>query len=177
MVHTLLSSARSHASYHVKQSSSADDMLACQAAAKVISRDKISYSGSKCLQGDQGQWEGTQNLGSCFGLEWRRLYDLPFSETEFLKNPLNEDKPVKISRDGQELPPDIGQELIRLFEEGAERAGVPRPGDTSMLFASALHACISFLILPNLPKCCPIYLYIVLLAGVWAMHGHLIKCS
>lgn len=82
------------------------------------------------MQGDQGQWEGTQNLGSCFGLEWRRLYDLPFSETEFLKNPLNEDKPVKISRDGQELPPDIGQELVRLFEEGAERAGVPRPGQT-----------------------------------------------
>lgn len=80
------------------------------------------------MQGDQGQWEGTQNLGSCFGLEWRRLYDLPFSETEYLKNPLNEDKPVKISRDGQELPPDIGQDLIRLFEEGAEKAGVPRPG-------------------------------------------------
>ena len=95
----------------------------------------------KCLQGDQGQWEGTQNLGSCFGLEWRRLYDLPFSETEFLKNPLNEDKPVKISRDGQELPPDIGQELIRLFEEGAERAGVPRPGQTCML--SFVYTCVA----------------------------------
>lgn len=61
---------------------------------------------------------------------------MPFSETEFLKNPLNEDKPVKISRDGQELPPDIGQELIRLFEEGAERAGVPRPG-------SDMHVCLA----------------------------------
>lgn len=86
------------------------------------------------MQGDQGQWEGTQNLGSCFGLEWRRLYDLPFSETEFLKNPLNEDKPVKISRDGQELLPDIGQELVRLFEEGAERAGVPRPGQACSFY-------------------------------------------
>lgn len=101
------------------------------------------------MQGDQGQWEGTQNLGSCFGLEWRRLYDLPFSETEFLKNPLNEDKPVKISRDGQELPPDIGQELVRLFEEGAERHGVPRPGQTcsfylpSCVSTSSLHAIVS----------------------------------
>lgn len=99
-----------------------------------------------CLQGDQGQWEGTQNLGSCFGLEWRRLYDLPFSETEYLKNPLNEDKPVKISRDGQELPPDIGQDLIRLFEEGAEKAGVPRPG--SDVHAS-LYACMSSLMVHN----------------------------
>ena len=78
------------------------------------------------LQGNS-QWEGAQNLGQAFGIEWQRLYDLPFSETESLRNPLNDDKPVKISRDGQELPPDIGEALVQLFEDGAERAGIPRP--------------------------------------------------
>ena len=78
------------------------------------------------------QWEGIQNqaLGSSFDVDWRRLYDLPFTETEHLHNPLNEDKPVKISRDGQELPPDLGEALVQLFEEGAERNGIPRPGLT-----------------------------------------------
>lgn len=76
------------------------------------------------------QWEGIQNqaLGSSFDVEWQRLFDLPFTETEQLRNPLNEDKPVKISRDGQELPPDLGEALVQLFEEGAERNGIPRPG-------------------------------------------------
>lgn len=79
-------------------------------------------------QGTRNQWEGaTQNLGLNFNIEWQRRYELPFQETEALRNPLNEDKPVKISRDGQELPPDIGEALVQLFEEGAERTGVPRP--------------------------------------------------
>ena len=82
------------------------------------------------------QWEGIQNqaLGSSFDVAWRRLYDLPFTETEHLHNPLNEDKPVKISRDGQELPPDLGEALVQLFEEGAERNGIPRPGLTVELY-------------------------------------------
>ena len=83
------------------------------------------------MQGTRNQWEGaTQNLGLNFNIEWQRRYELPFQETESLRNPLNEDKPVKISRDGQELPPDIGEALVQLFEEGAERTGVPRPGET-----------------------------------------------
>ena len=98
----------------------------------------FTSSETRAPQGDQGHSEGIPDLGSCFGLEWRRLYDLPYPETDFLRNPLNEDKPVKISRDGQELPPDIGQELVRLFEEGAERAGVPRPGQTCSFYISSL---------------------------------------
>ena len=80
------------------------------------------------LQGTRNQWEGAQNLGLNFNIEWLRRFELPFQETEHLRNPLNEDKPVKISRDGQELPPDIGEALVQLFEEGADRTGVPRPG-------------------------------------------------
>lgn len=39
--------------------------------------------------------------GRSFKVEWLRLNDLPFQKTLHLKNPLNEYKPVKISRDCQ----------------------------------------------------------------------------
>lgn len=95
------------------------------------------------MQVNHNQWEGQANLGPAFGIEWQRLFDLPFSETESLRNPLNEDKTVKISRDGQELPPDIGEALVNLFEEGAERAGIPRPGTlvACLLMLIASHHC------------------------------------
>ena len=43
-------------------------------------------------------------------------YDLPFGATEHLANPLNEGKPDKIGRDGQELPADVGEALVKLME-------------------------------------------------------------
>lgn len=39
--------------------------------------------------------------GRSFKVKWLRLNDLPFQRTLHLKNPLNEYKPVKISRDCQ----------------------------------------------------------------------------
>lgn len=39
--------------------------------------------------------------GHSFKVKWLRLNDLPFHKTLHLKNPLNDYKPVKISRDCQ----------------------------------------------------------------------------
>lgn len=50
-----------------------------------------------------------------FNIDWISRMDLPFSKTTHLFNPLNDDKPVKIARDGQEIESSVGQELIRLF--------------------------------------------------------------
>ena len=66
-------------------------------------------------------------MGGTFRVVWLRRFDLPFGATEHLSNPLNEGKPVKICRDGQELPPDVGEALVALIEDGADAAGVPRP--------------------------------------------------
>lgn len=66
-------------------------------------------------------------MTNSFNVEWVRRYDLSFKETEGLFNPLNENKPVKISRDGQELPLPLGLQLCQLFDEGADAAGVPAP--------------------------------------------------
>lgn len=78
-------------------------------------------------RGLQGAWEGSAAVNNSFNVDWIRRYDLPFKETEHLTNPMNEGKPVKISRDGQELPISLGLQLCRLFDEGADAAGVPKP--------------------------------------------------
>ena len=62
-----------------------------------------------------------------------RPFNLGFQQTEHLHNPLNEGKPIKICRDGQELPPDLGAQLCQLIEDAADRAGVPRPGALNSL--------------------------------------------
>ena len=47
--------------------------------------------------------------------------EVAFLHTLHLKNPWNENKPVKISRDGQEVEPAVGEQLCRLWLEHAEK--------------------------------------------------------
>uniref|UniRef100_A0A2P2LE43 YTH domain-containing family protein n=1 Tax=Rhizophora mucronata TaxID=61149 RepID=A0A2P2LE43_RHIMU len=54
--------------------------------------------------------------GHSFKVTWLQLNDLPFQKTLHLKNPLNDYKPVKISRDCQELPEDIGEALCEMID-------------------------------------------------------------
>ncbi|XP_010540293.1 PREDICTED: YTH domain-containing protein 1 isoform X2 [Tarenaya hassleriana] len=54
--------------------------------------------------------------GRSFKVKWLRLSELPFQKTLHLKNPLNDYKPVKISRDCQELPENIGEALCELLD-------------------------------------------------------------
>ncbi|XP_051114434.1 uncharacterized protein LOC127240048 isoform X2 [Andrographis paniculata] len=73
-------------------------------------RDNIWSQGS----GKNNSW------GRTFKVKWLCLHDLPFQKTLHLKNPLNGFKPVKISRDCQELPEDIGKALCELLNEGGD---------------------------------------------------------
>lgn len=70
-------------------------------------------------------------MSNSFNVDWVRRYDLPFRSTEGLTNPLNENKPVKISRDGQELPSPLGLQLCNMFDQEADAAGVPKPAPPS----------------------------------------------
>ncbi|CAN6712811.1 unnamed protein product [Malus baccata var. baccata] len=63
--------------------------------------------------------------GRSFKVKWLRLNDLPFQKTLHLKNPLNEYKPVKISRDCQELSPDVGEVLCELLDGTDDVHGLP----------------------------------------------------
>jgi hypothetical protein len=83
--------------------------------ASPIGRSKSSQWSEN--EGGGGPWGGD------FAVEWLQLYDLSFSKTLHLRNPLNEMKPIKISRDGQELPAEIGEVVCELMDEGAESEG------------------------------------------------------
>ncbi|KAE8055204.1 hypothetical protein FH972_012062 [Carpinus fangiana] len=69
-------------------------------------RDNVWSQGS----GKNSPW------GRSFKVKWLQLNDLPFQKTLHLKNPLNDYKPVKISRDCQELSLDIGEALCELLD-------------------------------------------------------------
>ena len=98
----------------------------------------FSVNSSGCFQGyarmvtpfgrQKGRWTGDAGiLGPTFGIQWELLHDLPFATTAHLHNPLNEGLPVKVSRDGQEVPYDIGCALVGLMEKAALEAGTLRP--------------------------------------------------
>ncbi|ELT88031.1 hypothetical protein CAPTEDRAFT_225537 [Capitella teleta] len=58
---------------------------------------------------------GQRAFNGVFKLDWINRKDLSFSNTMHLHNPWNENKPVKIGRDGQEVEPQCGEALCRLF--------------------------------------------------------------
>jgi len=53
-------------------------------------------------------------------LEWICIKEVSFSRTNHLRNPLNENKPVRVSRDAQELVPKVGYELCKIIDTGQE---------------------------------------------------------
>lgn len=68
-----------------------------------------------------GNWKDkeTLRLGGVFKIKWLKFSELSFSRLSHIKNPYNNNEPIKKSRDTQELHPDIGKEICLLFE-GAE---------------------------------------------------------
>ncbi|KAF3785940.1 cleavage and polyadenylation specificity factor 30 [Nymphaea thermarum] len=65
-----------------------------------------------------GGWKyahGTAHYGRNFSVKWLKLCELSFHKTRHLRNPYNENLPVKISRDCQELEPLIGEQLASLL--------------------------------------------------------------
>ncbi|KAG4990284.1 hypothetical protein JHK87_023741 [Glycine soja] len=81
-----------------------------QGCAKMTSKIGGSVAG--------GNWKyahGTAHYGRNFSVKWLKLCELSFHKTRHLRNPYNENLPVKISRDCQELEPSIGEQLASLL--------------------------------------------------------------
>ncbi|XP_042365751.1 3'-5' RNA helicase YTHDC2 isoform X2 [Plectropomus leopardus] len=55
-------------------------------------------------------------LGGVFNVEWIHKESIPFQCTQHILNPWNDNKKVQISRDGQELEPQAGSQLLALWE-------------------------------------------------------------
>ncbi|GAB2280812.1 30-kDa cleavage and polyadenylation specificity factor 30 [Dionaea muscipula] len=81
-----------------------------QGCAKMTSKIGESVGG--------GNWKhahGTAHYGRNFSVKWLKLSELSFHKTRHLRNPYNENLPVKISRDCQELEPSVGEQLASLL--------------------------------------------------------------
>ncbi|CAE7704283.1 CPSF30 [Symbiodinium sp. CCMP2592] len=57
-----------------------------------------------------------EGFGRSFEVRWLRLDDLDFSEVSDIVNPWNENRSVKVSRDGQELPHAVGRQVCELVD-------------------------------------------------------------
>ncbi|KAI0087749.1 YT521-B-like domain-containing protein [Irpex rosettiformis] len=61
--------------------------------------------------------EDRQNWGESFRIEWIKTTRLPFYRTRQFRNPWNHDREVKVSRDGTELEPSVGQALLNEWDK------------------------------------------------------------
>lgn len=68
--------------------------------------------------------------GESFQVEWIRTDRLPFYRTRHLRNPWNHDREVKVSRDGTELEPSVGQALLDEWDK-PDTEPPPRPNTKS----------------------------------------------
>ena len=53
--------------------------------------------------------------GKAFAIEWLSTTRVPFYRTRGLRNPWNENRKIKIARDGTEVEPRVGRRLLNLF--------------------------------------------------------------
>jgi YT521-B-like domain len=66
-----------------------------------------------------------QSLGHPFKIEWISTAKFPFHRARGLRNPLNQNREVKIARDGTEIEPSVGRRLISLFHTAQATAHSP----------------------------------------------------
>lgn len=64
---------------------------------------------------------GQRSLGGVLKVEWLCTKELPFHETQDLYNSFNDNKPVKVARDGQQIESDVGKKLCKLFPQDSRR--------------------------------------------------------
>ena len=55
-------------------------------------------------------------MGKPFKVEWMSTNRLPFYRTRGLRNAWNANREVKIARDGTELEPGVGRQLVDLIQ-------------------------------------------------------------
>ena len=68
---------------------------------------------------------GDISWGDNFAVEWLCRERLSFNNTRHLRNPWNRDKEIKVSRDGTELEPSVGRQLLEDWHRLAEAHATP----------------------------------------------------
>ncbi|KAJ1556967.1 YTH domain-containing protein 2 [Nowakowskiella sp. JEL0078] len=72
---------------------------------------KVDWERTSTVWAQDGKWKGS------FGVKWIFVKDIPNAVLRHLRVINNENKPVTNSRDTQELMPNVGREILRMFSE------------------------------------------------------------
>ncbi|XP_041370241.1 3'-5' RNA helicase YTHDC2-like isoform X2 [Gigantopelta aegis] len=67
-------------------------------------------------------------LGGNFQIKWIKKTPIPFQNTHHLTNPWNENKKVQVSRDGQEIEPNVGESLVKMWDKASNNLKRTPPG-------------------------------------------------
>ena len=86
--------------------------------------EEVSPSGKQEGGGGDGDEE---SWGESFKIEWLCTEKLPFHRTRHFRNPWNHDREVKVSRDGTELEPTVGQRLLDEWMHLSETQAIVTP--------------------------------------------------
>lgn len=70
-------------------------------------------------------------LGPCFKVRWLNTQVVSFEKLEDITNELNENLPVKISRDGQELSAQAGAKMCHVFDQASDESPVTEEKELS----------------------------------------------
>ncbi|KAL6774274.1 ATG12 [Auxenochlorella protothecoides x Auxenochlorella symbiontica] len=79
------------------------------------------------LPGQTVPWEGDRDLAPPCALEWFFRHDVPFAEAEHIRNMMDDGRPVRSGKNGQEVDPAAGAALAALLEGAARAAGAAAP--------------------------------------------------
>lgn len=77
--------------------------------------DDASAQQTEQEEKETGSQRQRQEWGKSFQVDWISTNRLPFYRTRGLRNPWNENREIKIARDGTEIEPSIGQRLVQMF--------------------------------------------------------------
>ena len=104
-----------------------DSELRCMPGREVASTLSTAPISESNKRGDQTPEDRPEGWGREFKIEWLRTERLPFHRTRHLRNPWNHDREVKVSRDGTELEPGVGQKLLDEWEVSPPQAETSSP--------------------------------------------------
>ena len=97
-----------------------------------------------------------QSLGRPFRIEWISTEKLPFHRARGLRNPWNQNREVKIARDGTELETSVGRRLVNLFHSSPQVATIPSAGPLQHIFQPGQRL-MAPLLYPVDPRYAPLY--------------------
>lgn len=92
--------------------------------------ERVSFPGQAEDANDK-RAEESPTWGEPFRLQWVKVERLPFYRTRHLRNPWNHDREIKVSRDGTELEPRVGQALLEEWDRVIETHSTEKPSQQS----------------------------------------------